>query len=269
MNISPHRGTIYDRNGNVLATSVDAMTIYANPKEIEDVSSAAEAVASALGGDADEYAELLKQDTTFVYLKRKADMDAAEALKSEGIVGIYYIEDTKRVYPYGKVAGQVLGFVNVDDEGVSGLELYYDDILKGTPGKLVVQQGGGGIPIPGGTEVDEPAVDGQDIVVSIDIDMQSYLEKRLAEGVSTIEGEDGQSCAYGRLHRRVARHRLDALFRPFQPFGFGGGVGFAQNCDAGLRAGIDVQDGFHDGHARGGGRHSRYDDICSRGAFCR
>lgn len=193
VNISPHRGTIYDRNGNVLATSVDAMTIYANPKEIEDVSSAAEAVASALGGDADEYAELLKQDTTFVYLKRKADMDAAEALKSEGIVGIYYIEDTKRVYPYGKVAGQVLGFVNVDDEGVSGLELYYDDILKGTPGKLVVQQGGGGIPIPGGTEVDEPAVDGQDIVVSIDIDMQSYLEKRLAEGVSTIECEDGRA----------------------------------------------------------------------------
>ena len=193
VNISPHRGTIYDRNGNVLATSVDAMTIYANPKEIEDVSSAAEAVASALGGDADEYAELLKQDTTFVYLKRKADMDAAEALKSEGIMGIYYIEDTKRVYPYGKVAGQVLGFVNVDDEGVSGLELYYDDILKGTPGKLVVQQGAGGIPIPGGTEVDEPAVDGQDIVVSIDIDMQSYLEKRLAEGVSTIEGEDGRA----------------------------------------------------------------------------
>lgn len=193
VNISPHRGTIYDRNGNVLATSVDAMTIYANPKEIEDVSSAAKAVASALGGDADEYVELLEQDTTFVYLKRKADMDAAEALKSEGIVGIYYIEDTKRVYPYGKVAGQVLGFVNVDDEGVSGLELYYDDILKGTPGKLVVQQGGGGIPIPGGTEVDEPAVDGQDIVVSIDIDMQSYLEKRLAEGVSTIEGEDGRA----------------------------------------------------------------------------
>lgn len=193
VNISPHRGTIYDRNGNVLATSVDAMTIYANPKEIEDVSSAAEAAASALGGDADEYAELLKQDTTFVYLKRKADMDAAEALKSEGIAGIYYIEDTKRVYPYGKVAGQVLGFVNVDDEGVSGLELYYDDILKGTPGKLVVQQGGGGIPIPGGTEVDEPAVDGQDIVISIDIDMQSYLEKRLAEGVSTIEGEDGRA----------------------------------------------------------------------------
>ena len=177
----------------------------------------------------------LKQDTTFVYLKRKADMDAAEALKSEGIVGIYYIEDTKRVYPYGKVAGQVLGFVNVDDEGVSGLELYYDDILKGTPGKLVVQQGGGGIPIPGGTEVDEPAVRRADIVVSIDIDMQSYLEKRLAEGVSTIEGEDGRAVLMDASTGELLRHRLDALFRPFQPFGFGGGVGFAQNCDAGLR----------------------------------
>lgn len=191
VDISPRRGTIYDRNGNVLATSVDATTVYGNPKEIEDIDATASALSEALGGEASEYKELLEQDTTFVYLKRKADVDVADALKKRVLPGIYFIEDTKRVYPYGKVAGQVLGFVNVDGEGVSGLELYYDDILKGTPGKLVVQRGGGGIPIPGGTEVDEPAKDGQDIVISIDIDMQSYLEKRLAEGVEQIGGEDG------------------------------------------------------------------------------
>lgn len=189
--ISPRRGTIYDRNGNVLATSVDATTVYANPKEVVDRASTAQALADSLGGDASEYRDLLSQDTTFVYIKRKADVDVADALREKGLTGIYFIDDTKRVYPYGKVAGQVLGFVNVDGQGVSGLELYYDDILKGTPGKLVVQRGGKGIPIPGGTEVDEPAKDGQDIVISIDIDMQSYLEKRLAEGVEQIGGEDG------------------------------------------------------------------------------
>lgn len=189
--ISPHRGTIYDRNGNVLATSVDATTVYANPREVSDVSSTASAIADVLGGEADDYRELLEQDTTFVYLKRKADVDVAATLKEKGLSGIYFIEDTKRVYPYGKIAGQVLGFVNVDGEGVSGLELYYDDILKGTPGRLVEQLGAYGMSIPGGVEVDEPAVDGEDIVISIDIDMQTYLEERLAEGVETIGGEDG------------------------------------------------------------------------------
>lgn len=191
VDISPRRGTIYDRNGNVLATSVDATTVYGNPKEIEDIEKTASILSEVLGGDASDYRELLGQDTTFVYLKRKADVDTADTLKKRALSGIYFLEDTKRVYPYGKVAGQVLGFVNVDGEGVSGLELYYDDILKGAPGKLVVQRGGGGIPIPGGTEVDEPAKDGQDIVISIDIDMQSYLEKRLAEGVEQIGGDDG------------------------------------------------------------------------------
>lgn len=193
VDIPAHRGTIYDRNGNVLATSVDATTVYANPKEVEDVSTTAVALADALGGSADDYRDLLQKDTTFVYLKRKADVDAADALKEQGLAGIYFIDDTKRVYPYGKVAGQVLGFVDVDGNGVSGLELYYDDILSGTPGKLVMQRGGSGMSIPGGTEVDEPAQDGQDIVISIDIDMQSYLEKRLAEGVEEIGGEDGSA----------------------------------------------------------------------------
>lgn len=193
VDIPAHRGTIYDRNGNVLATSVDATTVYANPKEVEDVSTTAVALADALGGSADDYRDLLQKDTTFVYLKRKADVDAAGALKEQGLAGIYFIDDTKRVYPYGKVAGQVLGFVDVDGNGVSGLELYYDDILSGTPGKLVMQRGGSGMSIPGGTEVDEPAQDGQDIVISIDIDMQSYLEKRLAEGVEEIGGEDGSA----------------------------------------------------------------------------
>lgn len=191
IDLPARRGTIYDRNGNVLATSVDAVTVYGNPKEVKDVPAAAAALADTLGGDISAYEELLRKDTTFVYLKRKADTEAADALKEKGLTGIYFIDDTKRVYPYGKVAGQVLGFVNVDGDGVSGLELYYDDILKGTPGRLVVQRGASGMPIPGGTEIDEPAQDGQDIVISIDIDMQSYLEKRLAEGVQEIGGDDG------------------------------------------------------------------------------
>lgn len=199
--IAPRRGTIYDRNGKVLATSVDATTVYANPREISDVDATAKALADTLGGKAAEYKELIAQDSTFVYVKRKADEEDADALRKQELKGIYFLEDSKRVYPYGKVAGQILGFVGVDDEGLSGLEFYYNDILSGEPGRLAVQLGGtskadgskAAITIPGSTTVDEPAVDGQDIVISLDIDMQTYVEDRLAVGVDEIGGVDGNA----------------------------------------------------------------------------
>ena len=184
IDIPARRGTIYDRNGNVLATSVEATTVYVNPKEIIDVSGTASALAETLGGDAEDYTDYLTQDTTFVYVKRQADVEDADALRAKGLTGVYFLDDTKRVYPYGETAGQIVGLVDVDGNGLTGLELYYDDILSGTPGERVFQTGGvdkngDSIPIPDGTEVDEPAVDGQDIVISIDIDMQKDLEDRL------------------------------------------------------------------------------------------
>ena len=129
-------------------------------------------------------------------MKRKVDQDKGEEVQGLGLDGIYFLDDMKRVYPYGSTAGQILGLVDVDGNGQTGLELYYDSILKGEPGKLVLQQGAYGMPIPGGTEVDEPAKDGQDIILSIDIDMQQYVEERLAKGVSDIGGEDGSAVLY-------------------------------------------------------------------------
>ncbi len=193
IDLPARRGTIYDRNGNVLATSVDAATIYANPKEITDVGGTAQALADVLGGKADDYAEYLTEDVTFVYMKRQADMDKANALRERGLDGIYFLDDTKRVYPYGQTAGQIVGLVDVDGNGLTGLELYYDDILSGTAGKRVYQIGGEGVPIPDGTMEDEPAQDGQDIVISIDVDMQADLEDRLAQGVDEIGGSDGSA----------------------------------------------------------------------------
>lgn len=197
LDLSARRGTIYDRNGKVLASDVQAKTIYCNPKEISDVSGTAKKLAEVIGGDASLYeGSLSTEDTTFAYVKRKVDLDVAESLEELGLDGIYFLDDMKRVYPYGKVAGQILGLVDVDGNGQTGLELYYDDILKGTSGKLVLQQGAYGTPIPGGTEIDEPAQDGTDIILSIDIDMQQYLEQRLEQGVSDLGGDDGSAVLY-------------------------------------------------------------------------
>lgn len=197
--VSAKRGTIYDRNGNVLAMSVDATTIYANPAEITDAGATAQVLSEVLGGEASDYlGALTRENATFSYIKRKCDVDTADALKarstayeqngqgtSNPLTGIYYLSDSKRVYPYGEIGGQVIGYVGTEGQGLSGLELYYDDVLSGTDGELVYERGKGGIAVPGGVKTQVDAVDGQDIVVSIDINLQQTLEQALVENASS------------------------------------------------------------------------------------
>ena len=191
---SPRRGTIYDRNGIVLATSVEATTIYANPVEVSNAVDEARQLAEVLGGEADEYQDLLTTpSTTFVYIKRQADVEDAEAVKELDLDGIYFIADMRREYPHGSVGGQVVGFCNADGEGLTGLELQYNDILKGTPGVYVAERGEKGFPIPGGVKEETPAVDGTDIMISLDIKLQDTVERALEEGVEELETKEGSS----------------------------------------------------------------------------
>ena len=189
------RGTIYDRNGNVLAMSVDCYTVYCNPKEVSDPSGVASVLQGYLSGTREAYMKTLMQDTTFAYIEHQVDKDVAEAIRADlaelGLGGIYLLDDTKRVYPYGDVGGQVIGLVNIDGDGQSGLELYYDDILKGTDGSLVMEVGLNGDPIAGGISETIPAQNGTDITISIDIDLQGVAEDVIAQAQLDYEADSG------------------------------------------------------------------------------
>lgn len=189
------RGTIFDRNGNVLAMSEQCQTVYANPKEIDDPSGVAGALAEVLGGEKGDYTDLLTQDTTFVYVQRQVDQSVADELEAllreRELSGIYFLDDTKRVYPYGSVGAQVLGMVNVDGEGTSGLEYQYNDLLTGTDGEMLVETGLTGTPIAGGAAQVTEAVNGTDIVISIDVDLQQACESIIKEAVETYSADSG------------------------------------------------------------------------------
>lgn len=193
--LTARRGTIYDRNGKVLAMSVECQTIYANPKVVENASAVAQVLAQNLGGVASDYVGDLTADTTFRYIKRQVDQDVADKIKQElsdqGLAGIYYLKDSKRVYPYGNTGAQILGFVGSEGTGLSGLEYYYNDILTGTDGQMIMETGLGGTPIAGGTSEVTEAQDGTDIMLSIDIDLQEEAERIIAEGVETYQSESG------------------------------------------------------------------------------
>ena len=191
------RGTIYDRNGNVLAMSEECSTVYANPEEVSDPSGVAAALVAHLGGDKQDYMDLLTQDTTFVYLRRQVEQETADALKGElaekDLAGVYYLADTRRVYPYGNVGAQVLGYVGVDGQGLSGIEQQYDDVLTGTDGEMLVETGLYGTPIAGGASQVTEARDGTDLVLSIDIDLQEACETAIAQGVKDYTADSGSA----------------------------------------------------------------------------
>lgn len=180
--VSPKRGTIYDRNGNVLAYSKDAKNVYANPSEIEDVKSTANTLAKILGGQIEDYVDKIdNQKLKFSYIKRRVDVEVADLIKAENLKGIYFEQDQKREYPYGRVAGQIIGCIDIDGNGLCGIEMYYDDVLRGSTGSTVKQQGNYGMPIPGGTLQDRAVINGQDIMLTVDVDLQQNLENKLEE----------------------------------------------------------------------------------------
>ncbi len=184
IDVPARRGSIYDREGEPLAVSMEARDIYAVPATIEDPEGASKVIANVLGGPADGYLKKLTKDSPFVYLERKVDLERAAALEGIGIEGIGFQESSRRVYPSNELACQVLGFVGVDDGGLDGLEKYYNDLLAGTPGKLIAEKGARGIPIPGGVSVQEDAVDGENIVLTIDKDIQYQAHVELQKAVA-------------------------------------------------------------------------------------
>ena len=184
---TPKRGTIYDRNGVVLAASVDATTIYCNPTEIENVQQTAAEIAAVLGGVAADYvSSLTTNGTTFSYIKRQGDVEAAKELKEakaknpDLLKGVYFLSDSRREYPNGETAGQVIGICDVDGNGICGLELEYDDILKGSAGVYIAERSEGGTEIPGSVQENVAAKSGEDIMVTIDVSMQAEVEQLLS-----------------------------------------------------------------------------------------
>ena len=203
--LTHRRGAIYDRNGNVLARSVDAVNVAAHPNLVTDVNATANLVASVLGGDAASYAEKLSLNTTFVYLMKRVDPDVEDMLRAavkeanaqrkelglEELGGFEYEATSKRVYPLGEVAGNIVGVIGEDGHGLTGLELYYDEVLSGTDGYLIQERGVYGAPVVGGQYERVDPVDGENIVISIDLDIQRVAQEELVKVIKTWNAGDG------------------------------------------------------------------------------
>jgi len=187
------RGTIYDREGEPLAVSSAARTVIAAPNLIkaQDKAATAAALAQSLGGDQADYLAKLSKDSGFVYIARKVDLARAQSLEALDLEGIGFLDDYRRMYPSGELACQVLGFVGIDDRGLSGLESQYDEVLAGQTGLLLGERDPQNRPIPGGIQKAFEPVHGQDVVLTIDKDIQYQAQIEINAAVKKWGAKSG------------------------------------------------------------------------------
>jgi cell division protein FtsI (penicillin-binding protein 3) len=190
--ISPQRGSIFDREGRPLAVSAEASSIYAIPDEIRRPADAARLLAPHLGLAPEAILAKLTQKKGFVWLARKVDRAAAAGVRAAKIPGIHLVAETKRFYPKGSLAANVLGYVGTDDRGLGGLEHFYDGAIRGKPGEIVALTDARRSTYgEAETRNGRLAEEGDSLFISLDSGIQFAAERELAAAVADAQARSG------------------------------------------------------------------------------
>lgn len=198
--VTASRGTIYDRNMNVLAASSSVENVFLDPLELKQNGVDIDLLADDLARLLDVSAEFVKKqasDTKMRYkmLKRKQPQDVCDAVREyldeNGIIGVHLEPDSLRYYPNHEVASQLLGFTNTENKGSEGLESYYNGRLEGTAGAVITTKGNNETEMLYSFEKYYEATDGESLVLTIDMTVQRALEKQMQDAVDRYDVRNG------------------------------------------------------------------------------
>ncbi len=191
--LAADRGSIFDRNGYELALSVPQKTVWADPKLVQDAYRSSALLSPLLNKSQQDIESLLRTNGRFVYLARKVTDDVANNVKELKLPGVAMYDEPKRFLPENDLLAPVLGKVGIDDEGLSGLEVQYAKQLSGTAGRMVVEQDPGGRDIPGGLRNTQQPVRGDDLMLTIDRDLQHKVEAALTAEIQKADARGGMA----------------------------------------------------------------------------
>ena len=190
------RGTIFDRDGNEMAITVPALSLYADPRAVLDPAATAHVLGQMLGFDAAAEAELAtklaNQKQSFVYIQRFVNQDVADAVLSLNLSGVNGVSEPKRVQVAGGLATNIIGRTDPFGTGATGLELQYDKVLAGVDGEMV-KQAAGGRSLPGTSHIVSQARPGTDLVLTVDRSMQFQTEQALLARVNELSAKGGNA----------------------------------------------------------------------------
>ena len=195
--ISADRGEIVDRNGVVLATNITTTSLVVIPNQIEDKEDAASKISDILGSDYEDMLAHLSKKTSIERVHpegRQLDYETAEAIDALKLDGVYLVKESKRYYPYGDLLSHVLGYVGIDNQGLSGLELYYNDYLTGEDGSIKYFSDGKGHKLEL-AEIYEAPTSGITLQLTIDIELQQAVENELDNAISKYDADSAIAIA--------------------------------------------------------------------------
>ncbi len=195
--ISADRGEIVDRNGTLLATNITTTSLVVIPNQIVDKEDAAKKLSDILGSDYDDMLEHLSKKTSIERVHpegRQLDYETAEKIDALKIDGVYLVKESKRYYPYGDLLSHVLGYVGIDNQGLSGLELMFDDYLTGEDGSIKYFSDGKGQRLEL-AEIYEAPTSGITLELTIDIELQQAVENELDNAMSKYDADSAIAIA--------------------------------------------------------------------------
>ncbi len=189
----PHRGIIYDRKKQELAISVEVDSAYAHPGKIENVREAARTVAPILGKRPEVLERKLREEKPFIWLERGITKAQREGIESHQLAGVHFLAETKRFYPQGALGAHVVGFAGVDSQGLEGVELSYDEFIRGEPGYLLISRDARGRAIVAESSGTRNSEQGCEIILTIDKNIQYIVEKELKKAVQSSSAKRGMA----------------------------------------------------------------------------
>ncbi len=191
--LPPVRGKIFDRNGEELATNREVVSVYAQPPKVDDIDRVAADLAGLLGEGRENLRKKLLSRSPFVWLKRSLPVEAGERIEALAIKGVGTVRESRRYYPNMELAGHLIGFAGVDSQGLEGVELKYDDFIRGTPGFFLVERDALGNNIyPRGLNV-KGSTSGNDVFLTIDKTIQHIAERELGSAVEKNSAKGGMA----------------------------------------------------------------------------
>ena len=186
--VAAKRGFIYERAGRELAMSMSVESVFAVPSDIPDLGNAMNLISRITKSDPRELLARCHAAKSFCWVARKTDPEVAARIRSLNLKGIYFQKESKRFYPKNDLAAQVLGYVGMDDEGLSGIERQYDDELRGKPGRMLISVDARRKWFGSVEKQPEP---GENVVLTIDERIQYIAERELETAMAETHAEAG------------------------------------------------------------------------------
>ena len=191
--LKPSRGIIFDRRLNALVSNVSMYSFAADPNMIDNKDTVASIFAGIFDKDKKFYLDKLEtKNTSFVWLERRIDPKYESIVKDINLSGVIKLNESHRVFNYERLASQIIGYTNIDNIGLSGIELEKDELLAGKDGYVVMQKDGLGRKRPAVEYPRQEPLDGNNVILTIDMNIQKIVEEEISNGVDVNSSEGGK-----------------------------------------------------------------------------